>query len=111
MTDHLTSKDGVEFWHRYFADHTNNNVHIDTFCEAIESEFSTTVFTQVFDGLAQDNVNEDDILADFYTDIQNKVSIDQEFVSLNALELFTRKNGLRKAIQNLLEECATRHRA
>lgn len=35
VTDHLTSKDAVDFWHRYFADMTNNNVPIDAFLDAI----------------------------------------------------------------------------
>ena len=65
----------------------------------------------MLDELPGDAYNEDDLMADFYTDLQNKVSIDQDFVSLNALELFTRKNGMTKAIQTLLEECTTRHRA
>lgn len=50
-------------------------------------------------------------MAEFYTSLQTKVSIDQDFVSLNALELFTRKNGLTRSIQILLEECLQRHRA
>ena len=50
-------------------------------------------------------------MQDFYGDLQNKVSIDQEVVSLNALELFTRRNGLERAIRTLVEECVTRHRA
>ena len=65
----------------------------------------------MLDELPSDAFNEDELMADFYTDLQNKVSIDQEFVSLNALELFTRKTGLIKSIQTLLEECTTRHRA
>lgn len=50
-------------------------------------------------------------MQDFYADLQNKVSIDQEVVSLNALELFTRRNGLERAVKTLLEECVSRHRA
>ena len=50
-------------------------------------------------------------MQDFYADLQNKVSIDQEVVSLNALELFTRRNGLERAVKTLLEESVSRHRA
>jgi len=76
VTDHLTSKDAVDFWHRYFADVTNNNVHVDAFCDAVQSEFSTNVFKNCFDEVAVDNPNEDEVMADFYIDLLNKVSID-----------------------------------
>ena len=56
-------------------------------------------------------MNEEEVMQDFYGDLQNKVSIDQEVVSLNALELFTRRNGLERAVKTLLEECVSRHRA
>ena len=56
-------------------------------------------------------MNEEEVMQDFYGDLQNKVSIDQEVVSLNALELFTRRNGLERAVKALLEECVSRHRA
>ena len=111
VTDHLTTRDAVDFWHRYFADITNNSVDLEAFCDAVQSEFSTNVFKHVFDELPADSVSEEDVMADFYADLQNKVSIDQEFVSLNALELFTRKNGLERAVKTLLEECVSRFRA
>ena len=69
MTDHLTSKDAVDFWHRYFVDHTNNNVHVEAFCDAIQSEFSTNVYKNVLDDLQMDSNNEEEILQDFYADL------------------------------------------
>ena len=69
VTDHLTSKDAVDFWHRYFADQTNNNVHVDAFCDAIQSEFATNVFKNVFDELPADSINEEDLMTDFYQDL------------------------------------------
>ena len=45
--------------------------------------------------------DEEDLVQDFYADLQNKVSIDQEYVSLNALELFCRKNGLQRVKKSL----------
>ena len=98
VTDHLTCKETLDFWHRYFSDQPNNSVNVDAFCDAVQSEYSINVFKRVLDELPGDAYNEDDLMADFYTDLQNKVSIDQDFVSLNALELFTRKNGMTKAI-------------
>ena len=76
VTDHLTTKDAVDFWHRYFADQTNNDVDLEAFCDAIQSEFSTNVFKHVFDDLPADTVVEEDVMSDFYVDLQNKVSID-----------------------------------
>ena len=34
-----------------------------------------------------------------------KLSIDEEFISINALELFTREHGLAKTISLLVNEC------
>lgn len=50
-------------------------------------------------------------MTDFYLDLQNKVSIDQVVVSLNALELFSRRKGFERAIKTVLEECLSRHKA
>jgi hypothetical protein len=41
----------------------------------------------------------------------NKVSIDQESVSMNAFELFTRQRGLQLPLQNLFGEVVMRHKA
>lgn len=122
VSDHLTQRDAIDFWRRYFnaSDNTTVNgnygnggaVCIEAFCDAVQSEFSTNVFKHVFDEMPNaDTVNGDEVMQDFYNDLQNKVSIDQEVVSLNALELFTRRNGLERAIKTLLEECVSRHRA
>ena len=120
VTDHLSQRDAIDFWHRYFnpsdSTHSNNDysngVCIDAFLDAIQSEFATNVYKHVFDELpSADAVNEEEVMQDFYADLQNKVSIDQEVVSLNALELFTRRNGLERAVKTLLEECVSRHRA
>ena len=111
VTDHLTCKEAIDFWHRYFADQTNNNVLLEAFCDAVQSEFSTNVFKNCFEEAGADNINEDEVMADFYIDLQNKVSIDQVVVSLNALELFSRRKGLERAIKTVLEECLSRHRA
>jgi len=36
----------------------------------------------------------EDLMQDFFSDLINKVSIDQQHVSVNAFELFTRQRGL-----------------
>ena len=76
MTDHLTSKDGVDFWHRYFQDYNNRGVPLDDFFEAIQSEYATLVFKSLLDDLPPNSVAEEDLMQDFYADLQNKVSID-----------------------------------
>ena len=75
VSDHLTQKDAIDFWHRYFADE-QGQVHLDLFCDAVQSEFSSNVFVKCFDDQHDDNVNEDDVMQDFYGDLQGKVSID-----------------------------------
>ena len=50
-------------------------------------------------------------MTDFYQCLQTKVSIDEEYVSLNAVELFTRKAGIGQAIRTLLQDCLSRHKA
>ena len=111
MTDHLTSKDAIDFWRRYFQDYNNSEVPLDDFFEAIQSEYATLVFKSLLDDLPPNSVAEEDLVQDFYADLQNKVSIDQEYVSLNALELFCRKNGLQRAVRSLFEDSISRHRA
>ena len=76
MTDHLTSKDGIDFWHRYFQDFKHSEVPIDDFFEAIQSEYATLVFKSFLDELPPNSVTEEDLMQDFYSDLQNKVSID-----------------------------------
>ena len=44
VSDHLTSKDGIDFWRRYFSDYTHTEVPIDDFFEAVQSEYATLVF-------------------------------------------------------------------
>ena len=75
VTDHLTQRDAVDFWHRYFnpsdtTNHDNNGICVDAFCDAIQSEFSTNVFKHVFDDLpSTDAVNEEEVMQDFYGDL------------------------------------------
>jgi len=47
--DHLTCSDAIDFWHRYFSDHAHNDVHVDTFHEAVQAEFSSNIFRTAFD--------------------------------------------------------------
>lgn len=50
-------------------------------------------------------------MQEIFTELRMKLSIDEVYVSLNALELFTRSTedqgpkGLKKAISDLINEC------
>jgi hypothetical protein len=48
------------------------------------------------------------LILDFQEEISRKVSIDQKKVSLNALELFTRENGLERALIDVVSDCVLR---
>lgn len=85
-SDHLTDEATVDFWRRYFANYKYNNVNLDWFCDAIQSEFSALIFNPVLNEISEDSgVNNEDLMNDFYISLMNKVSIDQNNVSLNAL--------------------------
>ena len=53
----------------------------------------------------------EEIMQDFFSDLINKVSIDQSTVSMSAFELFTRQKGLRRPLANLFSEVVMRHKA
>jgi len=40
-----------------------------------------------------------------------KLSVDDDTVSLNAFEMFTRAKGLQEPIRRLFEDCAMRHKS
>ena len=47
---------------------------------------------------------------DLNSELKLKLSIDEEYISINALELFTRDYGLSKTLTNLVNECVTRQK-
>lgn len=71
------------------------------FCEAIQSEYSPNVIKEAL----QQEQDTEIVLSDFYHELCQKLSIDQENVSLNSLELLTRKAGLRLVITQILQDC------
>ena len=111
VSDHLTDAEAIDFWRRYFGDISHSRVSLDQFCEAIQAEYATIVFRNLFGDLPNGAINEDQLVSEFYDDLQGRVSIDQDVVSLNALELFSRKKGLKSAIRSLMEDALSRHRA
>jgi hypothetical protein len=53
-------------------------------------------------------IDEEQLTQEIFGELKMKLSIDEEFVSMNALELFTRgdsERGLQKAINELVNEC------
>ena len=49
-------------------------------------------------------------MSELNSGLRTKLSIDEEFVSINALELFTRDQGLTKALTNLVQECVAQQK-
>jgi hypothetical protein len=110
VKDHLTNAETLDFWRRYFADFKGKEVSTDHFCDTIQQEYNALVLKPNLDPIRDDHLVED-ILAEFYEDLSNRVSIDQKTVSLNALEIFTRNNGLLDAVRSLLQDCIGRNKA
>jgi hypothetical protein len=79
-------------------------VPTDEFCEAIRQEVNGLVIKPALNAIKNEAVAED-ILAEFYEDLSNRISIDQKTVSLNALEIFTRNKGLVDAVRDILQDC------
>jgi len=69
-------------------------VSVENFCEAIQAEFTDTVFNSELESMPANQLPVEDLMQDFFSDLINKVSIDQQHVSVNAFELFTRQRGL-----------------
>jgi len=76
VSDHLTDADTIDFWRRYFADMPNDEVSVDAFCDAVQSEFSQMVIKPVTEDIPEGAVSMEVLLEEFYTDLANKVSID-----------------------------------
>jgi len=74
-------------------------VRIEDFCDAVVSEF----YASSISGAMDENIDEDKLLNELSDALKIKLSIDEEFVSLNALELFSRENkGFKNAIFELV---------
>ena len=76
MSDHLTDAEAIDFWRRYFGDMGHSRVNLDQFCEAIQAEYATIVFRNLFADLPNGAINEDQLVSEFYDDLQGRVSID-----------------------------------
>jgi hypothetical protein len=104
VRDHLTNPETLDFWRRYFHSDKDIAVPTDEFCEAIRQEVNGLVIKPALNAIKNEAVAED-ILAEFYEDLSNRISIDQKTVSLNALEIFTRNKGLVDAVRDILQDC------
>jgi hypothetical protein len=67
----------------------------------VQAEYSLSV---VKDILSQEQDTEP-ILSDFYHDLCQQLSVDQQTVSVNSFELLTRKAGLKLALAQILSDC------
>lgn len=57
------------------------------------------------------SINVEDVLANFYEELAMKLSIDEEAVSTNAFELFTRVRGLKEPVKKLFDDCLMRNKS
>jgi uncharacterized glyoxalase superfamily protein PhnB len=71
----LTHKEALDFWRKNFNIQTDGKVTVEQFCEIIQEEFAETVFKAELDDLPED-INLEDLMQDFFSDMVNKVSID-----------------------------------
>ena len=108
VSDHLTNEEVIEFWYRRFSRHNSNQVTLDMFCDAIQSEYSHSIIKPIING--DNSIDLEELLENFYTELAGKVTIDNEFVCLNSLELFTRSRGLKNAIRIVFEDMMMRHK-
>jgi hypothetical protein len=51
------------------------------------------------------------LLEDLKAELSRKLSIDGFKISLNALELFTRDQGIEHALMNIVSDCLLKHKA
>ncbi|CDW72779.1 UNKNOWN [Stylonychia lemnae] len=109
IKDHLTNQQTLNFWKRYFTENCMN-VNVENFYEAVQQEFFISTIQPVID--KQDfQVNQKEFIKDLQLEIVRKVSIDEQKVSLNALELFTRERGIEKCINECAIECILKQKA
>ena len=88
-------------------------VSIDEFCDAIHQEFYSSLIYNIIEN-SDGQIDEEALRHELNEELRLKLCIDEETVSLNALELFTREpdgpggsgKGLEKAIGRLLDEIA-----
>ena len=64
----------------------------------MQAEYSLSVIKE---GLIGENVDTNQLLQDFYEEIAAKVSLDQETISINQLELLTRKHGFKSSLETI----------
>jgi len=82
--DIITDQETLKFLQQYFPD--NDKIRTKDFLESLEFEFPELIETQ-----------------EAREELLNSISVDSEqrFISFNALELFTRKQGLKKSINQV----------
>ena len=104
IEDQISDGETLEFWKRYFDDYQDNGqglIQIHQFCDAIQSEFYSNVIAQALQENSE-SLSEELLMSELNSGLRTKLSIVEEFVSINALELFTRDQGLTKALTNLV---------
>ena len=99
IEDQISDPETVKFWKRYFEEDYNSNfrdqIQIDDFCNAIYQEFYDIL---IYGFLSEHDLDEDALIQELNNLLRGKVSLDEEYVSHNALELFTRDTGLQSSL-------------
>ena len=120
IDDRLSDSETVKFWKRYFELDYNFNdkvpVTIEEFCDAVFKEFGDTLIAETAEACFRDDqegLDEDQLFKDLVDELRLKICIDDENVSINALELFTRsssKQGLSENLKPILNSCCLKQK-
>lgn len=97
IEDQLSEPQTLSFWKRYFIEDFSEEdakqpVKIEDFCDAIQQEFYSGLILPVLNE-SDEAIDADQLMDDLNQELRLKLSLDDQFVSLNALELFTRKEN------------------
>lgn len=90
------------------------SVKISKFNDALLQEYSISLIEPAVAKFKHDcntDVNFEDLIDDLRHEVSRRVSIDGTKVSLNALELLTRDNGLERVLVDMVQECLMRQKA
>jgi len=104
VREYLTHPQTLSFWKRYFFNENITTVTVDNFFQAILQEY----FLALIEPKVKSNeieINIEELKSDLFQALQSKISVNQQTVSLNALQLFTREFGLDPSLQGMIIDC------
>ena len=98
IEDQLSDPETLNFWRRYFQEECDDRdpeqspglqILIDDFCDAIHQEFFSGIIANILDE-NEGAIDEETLVQEVNQELRLKLCLDEETVSINALELFTR---------------------